>query len=71
VDESQTIRITVEEAATLLGIEKGSVKPSEADSSPRGPRGSPEPGEGQQGSRDPQQPQATTSRPWWRRIFSG
>jgi hypothetical protein len=26
VDESQTIRVSVEEAATLLGIEKGSVK---------------------------------------------
>jgi hypothetical protein len=26
VDESQTIRVSVEEAATLLGIEKGSIK---------------------------------------------
>ena len=31
---------------------------------------SPEPGEGQQGTGDaPQQPQAATSRPWWRRMF--
>jgi len=31
-----------------------------------------EPGEEQQGSSDaPQQPQAATSRPWWRRVFGG
>jgi hypothetical protein len=38
----------------------------------RGARGSPEPGEGQQGSSDaPTEPQAATQRPWWRRVFGG
>ena len=40
--------------------------------SPQAPRGSSEPGEGQQGSADvPTGQQAATSRPWWRRVFGG
>ena len=39
---------------------------------PPAARGSPEPGEEQQGRSDaPTEPEAATARPWWRRVFGG